>query len=69
MTASMLRAATTNPTATTPVLVEIELDGERRPIAGWRLEGSAGDPDADPPKPATDFVLILELGQYEEVLD
>ncbi len=68
MTTSALRAATVSPTATTPVLVEVELNGERRPVSGWRLEGSPnGNPDSDPPKPATPHILILELGTYKEV--
>jgi hypothetical protein len=68
MTTGMLRAATVAPTATTPVLVEIDLDGERRPIKGWRLEGCPrGDENSDPPKAVSPHILVLELGRYEEV--
>jgi hypothetical protein len=68
MTSSHLRAATVTPTATTPVMVEVEPGGEKRPLVGWRLEGRPnGDPDSDPPKPPTPHVLVLEVGSYTEV--
>ncbi len=68
MTTAQLRAATVAPTATTAVLVEVDQDGNRRPISGWRLEGCPrGDPDSDPPKPPSPHVLVLELGHYKEV--
>lgn len=66
MTAGQLRASTVAPAATTPVFVEV--DGTRRTLTGWRLEGSPkGCPDCDPPKPATPHVLVLELGELKEV--
>lgn len=58
MTVSQLRAATMKASAVTPVLVEVELNGERRPVNGWRLEGN---PRGNPPTP---HLLILELGRY-----
>lgn len=57
-TAAQLRAATKDTAAQTPVFVEV--DGQRRPVTGWRLLNASG------PNPA-DQILVLRLAKLKPV--